>query len=212
MDFFVRAVRGRLAGAVAVFAALLVFLLLVSAHEGSRFFSNEVIIEPIAIRCPGTFSVRPWPPERVTVETNGVTYEETSVLIADEGRGIVLRFGLYEGVTYDAALVYSEAVAKTSKWDVLSEEERQSCEARSLSAEGFSTVGYGNPDEMTIDGHPAFIQTGSWLSEERVEIVFQCIEVDEDSVGIVYCSIPEKDYLKNKVMLEKIFASMVVLQ
>lgn len=212
MDSLVRAVRGRLAGVVAVLAILLVFLLLVSARAGGRFFSNEVVIEPIAIQCPSTFSVRPWPPERVVVETNGVTYEETSVLIADEKRGIVFRFGLYEGVTYDAALAYSEAAAKTSKWDVLSEEERQSCEVRGLSAEGFSTVGYDSPDEMAIDGHPAFIQTGSWLSEEKIEIVFQCVEVDEDSVGIVYCSIPEKDYLENKVMLEKMFASMVVLQ
>ena len=204
---------------IAVFAIGVSLLLGLCACVSIDADAAKMQVGNISIILPDECILEPDSAKAGPVGLGGRELEQNRACIASASNPeqTLMAVSQYEGATFDEAVTY----VQQSSEGYFADQAQRSQEGWNSTLEKYGvedqmpafTTEYGEMGYLEIDGHRAARQDRLGRLPDgtvRTEVIWECIEVDTNTIGILYVYLPEEEYLRYESVLDQLFSSISI--
>lgn len=172
---------------------------------------NKLDMGSFTISYPSELAPKDSSPKGTTLrresEANNFLIYLQEANLFNNDRSLAIKVKEYSGVTFDEALAYAKTQVYPTTPSQLSED---AISKWSLNPNNYGSSACEEPEMITINGKRAFKQKwwGEGYNNTIAKSLTECVEIDEDTIAVVYCLLPDDLLQANRELLDDVFNSV----
>lgn len=143
--------------------------------------------------------------------------ESAGIALASNPEQTLMAVSSYEGASFDEAIAYvrqssegsfaDQAQRSQERWNSMLERYGVEDQAPDI------TIEYGEMEFLEVDGHRAARQDRLERLGDgtvRAEVIWECIDIDANAIGILYVRLSEEGYQRYEPLLDELISSIQI--